>query len=105
MRADIKAMHARAARHGREIGIGVSTHVTLAATFDEAKKERAQDRGRSRIRSGRKVSRCRIDRSPELVAERIRLYEEIGVTCLMLQFHPMRDGMERFARDVLPLIR
>ncbi len=42
---------------------------------------------------------------PNVIAERIRVYEEMGVTCLMLQFHPMKDGLERFADEIMPLLR
>ena len=38
------------------------------------------------------------------VAARIRRYEAAGVGTLMLHFHPMMAGMERFARDVIPLV-
>jgi FMNH2-dependent dimethyl sulfone monooxygenase len=42
--------------------------------------------------------------TPETIAERIRHYEAIGVGTLMLHFHPMIEGMERFARDIIPLV-
>jgi len=28
----------------------------------------------------------------------------MGVDCLMLQFHPMRQGLETFAQTVMPLM-
>jgi FMNH2-dependent dimethyl sulfone monooxygenase len=43
--------------------------------------------------------------SPQTIADRIRVYEDMGVSLLMLQFHPMKDGLKRFADDVLPLLR
>jgi FMNH2-dependent dimethyl sulfone monooxygenase len=43
--------------------------------------------------------------TPQIIAQRIRRYEAMGIDCLMLQFHPMRDGLETFAREVMPLIR
>ena len=42
--------------------------------------------------------------TPELIAERIRRYEMLGVECLMLTFHPMMEGMEKFANEVMPLL-
>jgi FMNH2-dependent dimethyl sulfone monooxygenase len=42
--------------------------------------------------------------TPELIAERIKSYEALGVECLMLTFHPMMEGMERFAAEVMPLL-
>jgi dimethylsulfone monooxygenase len=105
MRADIKAMRARAAKHGREIGIGLSTHVAFGATLDEAKAEARSIEADPASAVAAKSLGAGLLGPPEVIAERIRLYEEMGVTCLMLQFHPMQDGLERFARDVMPLIR
>jgi len=42
--------------------------------------------------------------TPELIADRIRRYEIAGVGTLMMHFHPMVEGMERFARQVMPLL-
>ena len=36
--------------------------------------------------------------TPEQIADRIRRYEAAGVGTLMMHFHPMMEGMERFAR-------
>lgn len=43
--------------------------------------------------------------TPEIIADRIRLYQEAVIDCLMLQFHPMKDGLEKFAAEGMPLIR
>ena len=42
--------------------------------------------------------------TPARIAERIENYEALGVECLMLTFHPMMEGMERFAAEVMPLL-
>jgi FMNH2-dependent dimethyl sulfone monooxygenase len=42
--------------------------------------------------------------TPEAIAERVCRYEAAGVGTLMLHFHPMIEGMERFARDIIPLV-
>ena len=42
--------------------------------------------------------------TPALIAERIKRYEALGVECLMLTFHPMMEGMEKFAAEVMPLL-
>ena len=39
------------------------------------------------------------------IAERIRRYEDMGLDCLMLQFHPMREGLETFAREIMPAFK
>lgn len=105
MRTDIVAMRERAARHGREIGIGVSTHVTFGATLEDAEEESRRIEADPASGVAAKSLGAGLVGPPDLIAQRIRIYEELGVTCLMLQFHPMREGLERFAREVMPLIR
>ena len=43
--------------------------------------------------------------TPEQVAERILEFEEAGVDLLLLQFSPQHEEMERFAEEVMPLVR
>jgi dimethylsulfone monooxygenase len=43
--------------------------------------------------------------TPQQVAERILAYEEVGVNLLLLQFSPHLEEMERFAREVMPLVK
>jgi FMNH2-dependent dimethyl sulfone monooxygenase len=43
--------------------------------------------------------------TPRQVADRILQFEEAGVDTLLLQFSPQVEEMERFARDVIPLVR
>ena len=42
--------------------------------------------------------------TPQFVAERLRRYEEIGIDTMMTRFTPMLDGVERFGREVIPLM-
>ncbi len=42
---------------------------------------------------------------PEQVAERIREFEEAGLDLLLLQFSPQYEEMERFAEEVIPLVK
>jgi FMNH2-dependent dimethyl sulfone monooxygenase len=42
--------------------------------------------------------------TPERVAERIRAYEEAGVTLLLIQSSPLAPELERIAADVFPLL-
>ena len=105
MRVDVAAMRERAARYGREIGIGVSTHIAFGATLARAKEEALRIESDPASAVAAKSLGAGLVGTPEMIAERIRVYEELGVTCLMLQFHPMREGLERFASEVMPLIR
>ncbi|MGO2658294.1 LLM class flavin-dependent oxidoreductase [Mycetocola reblochoni] len=43
--------------------------------------------------------------TPEQVAARIREFEAVGVDTLLLQFSPMLSEVERFAEQVIPLVR
>ncbi|MEO7963087.1 MAG: alkanesulfonate monooxygenase, partial [Gemmatimonadaceae bacterium] len=41
--------------------------------------------------------------TPEVVADRVREFEEAGVDLLLLQSSPQLEEMERFADQVMPL--
>jgi dimethylsulfone monooxygenase len=43
--------------------------------------------------------------TPEQIAERIVEFEQAGVELLLLQFSPQLEEMERFAEEVIPLVR
>ena len=43
--------------------------------------------------------------TPTVIADRIRRYEDCGIDCLMLQFHPMKDGLQQFAHEIMPRLR
>ncbi|SFE84765.1 FMNH2-dependent dimethyl sulfone monooxygenase [Bacillus sp. OV194] len=42
--------------------------------------------------------------TPEQIAERIAAYEEAGLGLLLLQFSPQLEEMERFSKQVMPLV-
>ncbi|MFD2683016.1 LLM class flavin-dependent oxidoreductase [Bacillus seohaeanensis] len=42
--------------------------------------------------------------TPEQVADKIIAYERAGIDLLLLQFSPQLEEMERFSRDVMPLV-
>ncbi|HYK75100.1 MAG TPA: LLM class flavin-dependent oxidoreductase, partial [Pseudoneobacillus sp.] len=42
--------------------------------------------------------------TPEQIADRILQYEEAGLDLLLLQFSPQLEEMERFAKQVMPLV-
>jgi len=43
--------------------------------------------------------------TPEEIAHRILEFREVGVDLLLLQFSPQAEEMERFAEEVIPLVR
>ncbi len=42
--------------------------------------------------------------TPEMIAQRMRVFADLGVTTFLLQFHPMLEEMERFGEKVMPLL-
>ncbi|WP_170006501.1 LLM class flavin-dependent oxidoreductase [Bacillus fonticola] len=42
--------------------------------------------------------------TPEQIADKILAYEAVGIDLLLLQFSPQLEEMERFAKDVMPLV-
>jgi dimethylsulfone monooxygenase len=104
----IADMRARAARHGRRIDFGMSCHVICADSKDRADDLAVQleEHGKTNRISfiAAKALGPGLVGTPDVIAERIRRYEAAGVGTLMLHFHPMMEGMERFASDVMPLL-
>ena len=43
--------------------------------------------------------------TPQMIADKILEYEEIGINHLMLRFDPITVGLERFAKKVMPLMK
>ncbi|HEY8580345.1 MAG TPA: LLM class flavin-dependent oxidoreductase, partial [Beijerinckiaceae bacterium] len=107
--ADVADMKARAAAFGREVACGVSCHVACASSVEaaEAAAARLLEQGRrDRIAAvAAKGLGAGLVGTPEIVAERIRAYQAAGVSCFMLHFHPMIEGLQRFIEEVMPLTR
>lgn len=108
MRAEIAAMNALAAERGRRIGYGLSAHVVCAPTLTqaEARAEDLEAHGRTARYNKSSVAglgACLVG-TPELIADRIRAYEDVGIGLMLLQFHPMQEGLETFISEVLPLL-
>ena len=109
VRQEIDEMRSMAGARGRTLGFAVSAHVICCDTMEKALTEAAalalhgqQDRI-SMVAA--KALGAGLVGTPALVAERIRAYASVGVTCFMLHFHPMIDGLEQFAAEVMPLLQ
>jgi FMNH2-dependent dimethyl sulfone monooxygenase len=86
----------------------MSAHVICADTLREANARASELEAygrRDRISStaARGLGACLVG-TPELIAERMCRYEDIGVELFLLNFHPMRAGLETFAQSVMPLL-
>jgi FMNH2-dependent dimethyl sulfone monooxygenase len=43
--------------------------------------------------------------TPETIAERLAAFERAGADLMLLQFSPQAEEMDRFAEEVIPLVR
>ena len=101
-------MRRRAARYNREIGFGISCHVMCAPTNAEAHAralalEEYGKMSRLALISAKALGAGLLG-TPERIARRLQRYDSIGVSTLMLHFHPMIEGLELFAREIMPLV-
>ena len=106
---DIADLKARAKARGRQLGFGISGHVILGKTLDDAlaRAHELEAHGRtSRVnQTAAKALGAGLLGTPQMVADRLKRYEDIGIGTVMLHFHPMLDGLDQFADEVMPLIR
>ncbi len=102
---DIEDMRRRAAAHGRTLGFGLSTQVLCGETQVAAEEAAIALDATPGANVAAKAIGAGLVGTPSVIADRIRRYEDCGIDCLMLQFHPMQQGLEQFARDVLPRLR
>ena len=107
IRAEIDDMRARADAHGRSLGFAVSAHVINEPTMEQAerKADELHEYGKRDPISAvaARALGAGLVGTPEVLAERMCRLEEAGVACFMMHFHPMLDGLERFAAQVMPL--
>lgn len=108
IRRDITDLAERATHFGRTLSFGMSAHVICTDTVTEAhaRADELEAYGRrDRISStaARGLGACLVG-TRDLIAERMRRYEEIGVELFLLNFHPMLTGLETFAGEVVPLL-
>lgn len=104
--AEIDDMRARAARFGRSLDFAVSGHVINEDSQADAERraDELHDYGKRDAISAvaAKALGAGLVGTPDILAERIARLEEIGIGSVMLHFHPMLSGMERFAATVMP---
>jgi FMNH2-dependent dimethyl sulfone monooxygenase len=105
---EVAAMRARAGEHGRTLGFGISCHVLTADTDREAyrRAQALEEHGKQNRLAliAAKALGAGLYGSPATIARRLRRYEEIGIDTLMIHCHPMIEGLDTFAREVMPLV-
>jgi FMNH2-dependent dimethyl sulfone monooxygenase len=106
---DIRDMNARCRSYGRSVRYAISCHVICADTLAQAQEQgdELESYGRRNPLAAvpAKALGAGLVGTPDLIAERLGRYEALGIECAMLHFHPMLDGVETFARKVMPLLR
>jgi FMNH2-dependent dimethyl sulfone monooxygenase len=108
IRHDVAALAERAGHFGRKLAFGMSAHVICADAPADAHAradalEAYGQRDRVSSTAARGLGACLVG-TPELIAERMRRYEDIGVELFLLNFHPMLEGLETFVNRVMPLL-
>ena len=109
MAEEIDSLRERAAKHGRTLGFGVAGHVICAPTKEDADRaavDLAEYGNKAMMNAivARSILSGLVG-TPEIIAERLARYEEIGIEFSMLHFHPMGEGLQRFAAEVMPLLK
>jgi dimethylsulfone monooxygenase len=108
IRRDIADLTERATLFGRKLAFGMSAHIVCTDTLAEA-HARADElvaygqRDRVSSTAARGLGACLVG-TPDLIAERMRRYEDIGVELFLINFHPMLRELETFAQRVMPLL-
>jgi len=103
---EVGLMGQRCRELGRKMKYGISACVLTADTDAEAiaiadgyMTQLAHDPS---IKSASVAVGANLIGTPRTVLERIRRYEELGVDLFLLQFYPMRQGLDEFALKLLP---
>lgn len=102
----IAHMNDRAAAFGRTLSYGISAHVICTESASEA-EERAlalEEYGRQDPVSAvaAKALGAGLVGTPKQIVDRLKYFEEIGIGTPMVHFHPMREGLETFAAEIMP---
>jgi FMNH2-dependent dimethyl sulfone monooxygenase len=106
MAADVRAMSDLAAQYGRKLRYAINPQVICCETQAQAERL-ADDAERNAGPRDRMVNAlgAGLVGTPELLADRLRRYEEIGLDTMMTRFTPMLEGVEMFGSQVIPLLR
>ena len=106
MAADVRAMDGLAAQYRRTLRYAINPQVICCDTQAEAERL-ADEAERNAGPSDRMVNAlgAGLVGTPQLLAERLHRYEEIGIDTMMTRFTPMLEGVEAFGTKVIPLLR
>jgi FMNH2-dependent dimethyl sulfone monooxygenase len=106
MAADVQTMSELAGRYGRKLRYAINPQVICCDTQEEAERlaEAAERNAGPRDRMVNALGAGLVG-TPQVLAERLRRYQEIGIDTMMTRFTPMLEGVEKFGSEVIPLLR
>jgi dimethylsulfone monooxygenase len=109
MEAEVDQMERRCAAFGRKMRYCLSACVLIGDTDEEATAVAdgyvAQLARDPSIKSASVAVGANLIGTPKTILERIHRYESLGIDLFLLQFYPMRQGLEVFAQRLLPELR
>jgi FMNH2-dependent dimethyl sulfone monooxygenase len=106
MAADVRAMNELAAQYRRKLRYAINPQVICCDTQEEAERlaDEAERNAGPRDRMVNALGAGLVG-TPQLIAERLRRYAEIGIDTFLTRFTPMLQGVETFGTQVIPLLR
>jgi dimethylsulfone monooxygenase len=109
MEKEIPIMQEQAHRYGRKLGYGLNGHVICAPTLAEAQARADSFEAYGTLARYNKsatagLGACLVG-TPDMIIERIKTYEEVGIDLLLLHFEPMIAGLDQFVEEVLPFVK
>jgi FMNH2-dependent dimethyl sulfone monooxygenase len=103
---EMARMNRRCAELGRTMKYCLSVCVLMADTDDEASAiaegYMAQLEHDPSIKSASAAVGAGVVGSPRTVLKRLRQYQSMGIDLFLMQFYPMRQGLDEFASKVVP---
>jgi FMNH2-dependent dimethyl sulfone monooxygenase len=106
--ADVREMKRLSGNFDRELKFGISAHVICKETRNEAfQHARALEAYGSRDQVSAVAAKALgagLVGTPEDIVHRLQQLKDIGIELPMLHFHPMLEGMETFAKEIVPKI-
>jgi FMNH2-dependent dimethyl sulfone monooxygenase len=106
MAGDVRAMNELAAQYRRKLRYAINPQVICCDTQEEAERlaDEAERNAGPRDRMVNALGAGLVG-TPQLIAERLRRYAEIGIDTFLTRFTPMLQGVETFGTQVIPLLR
>lgn len=106
---EVGIMEGRVRHYGRKMQYGINACVLIGETEAEAagvaESYLAQAKIDPSIQSASGALGANLIGTKRQVLERMRRYQDLGVDLFMLQFYPFRQGLEVFAREILPELK